>query len=45
MIEVVWCLDWVGKAVDAWMGLKLHPAVEPGNKVELSRGAPCRSLE
>ena len=45
MIEVAWCLDWVGKAVDAWMGLELHSAVEPGNKIELNRGAPYRPLE
>ena len=33
------------EAVDAWMGLELHSAVEPGNKIELNRGAPCRPLE
>ena len=38
-------LDATDKAVDAWMGLELHSAVEPGNKIELNRGAPCRPLE
>ena len=43
--NLVFGLDATDKAVDAWMGLELHSAVEPGNKIELNRGAPCRPLE
>ena len=38
-------LDGTDKAVDAWIGLELHSAIEPGNRIELNRGAPCKPLK
>ena len=33
------------EAADVWIGLELYSAVEPGNRIELNRGASCRPLE